>query len=106
MIYKLSVHQRLLLLNSLPREGDLTTIRLVRELREACSFSEEEHAALDFRQTGSSVRWNDGAVDDKGIDIGPRAADIIRDTLRELDEAGRLREEHLALVDTFEYDGG
>jgi len=47
---KLRTYERLLLLNVLPREGDLTMIRIVRQLREALSFTEEEHAALNVRQ--------------------------------------------------------
>jgi len=105
MIYKLSVHQRLVLLNILPQEGDLTTIRLVRELREDLSFSEDEHAALNFQHGQGNVRWNDDVVDDKDIDIGPKAADVVRKALGELDKNGKLREGHLSLVDTFEYEG-
>jgi len=106
MIYKLSVHERLLLLNMLPKEGDLTTIRLVRELRETLSFNEEEHAQLNFQQSGGQIRWQDGVVKAKDIDIGPKASDVVRDALAQMDKAGQLREEHLSLVDTFEYDGG
>lgn len=40
---ELSVLERLKLLECLPREGDYTTIKIVRELREALSFKENEH---------------------------------------------------------------
>ena len=46
MQYTLSVKGRLMLLGILPAEGDLTTIRIVRELREGLSFSETEHKQL------------------------------------------------------------
>ena len=105
MIYKLSVHERLLLLGILPQEGDLTTIRLVRELREDLSFTEEEHTALEFQYQDNSIHWKDDVAKDKEIDIGPRAADVVRSALQELDKGGKLREVHLPLVDMFEYEG-
>jgi len=46
---KLSVFERMILLNTLPAEGDLTTLKIVRGLRESLSFTEEEHAALNIR---------------------------------------------------------
>jgi len=50
---KLSVFERLILSQILSEPGveaDFTTLRIVRKLRENVSFSEEELAALNFRQ--------------------------------------------------------
>jgi len=103
MQYALSVHQRLLLLGILPEEGNLTTIRIVRELREALSFSESEHEALKLRVEGGRVFWEDDVVGDKDIDIGPKAAEVVRDALGNLDADGKLTVEHLTLCELFEY---
>ncbi len=55
---KLTVLERLLLLNLLPEAGNLTTIRIVRELRESLSFTEDEHEVLRFETLpGGNVRW-------------------------------------------------
>ena len=104
MNYALSVHQRLLLLNILPTEDHVTTMRLARELREACSFDEADHALLNMRQEGNRLLWNEG-LPDKDVEIGPTAAQMIRDALKKLDDAGKIRDEHLLLVDLFEYEG-
>ena len=105
--YKLSIGNRLRLLSILPPEGDLTTIRIVRELREGLSFSEAEIADAQIRMeqtdSGMVTRWQDGAIPDKVLDIGPRAVEVIRDALGELDKEKKLRAEHLDLVDLFEY---
>src|SRR5207247_9230228 len=53
-----SVQERLILLSILPAEGDLTTLRIVRGLREQLSFSEEEHALLKFNQAENRVAWD------------------------------------------------
>ena len=54
----LTVRERLLLLQILPRQGDLTTIKIVRRLREELSFDEDEHRQLNFQQTDGQLTWN------------------------------------------------
>ena len=105
MEYTLSVKNRLMLLGILPPEGDLTTIRIVRELREGLSFSEGEHADLQMVQENNQVRWAEGAVPDKVLDIGPKATEIIRAAIKKLDDEEKLVVDHLELVDLFEYEG-
>ena len=106
MEYTLSVKARLMLLGILPAEGDLTTIRIVRELREGLSFSETEHKQLKFRQDGSMLQWDEKAkVPDKELDIGPKALEVIRAAIKKLDDEKKLVPDHLELVDLFEYEG-
>jgi len=94
-----------MLLGILPPEGDLTTIRIVRELREGLSFSEAEHRDLQMKQEDNQVRWAEGAVPDKVLDIGPKGQEVIRETIKKLDDEKKLVEDHLELVDLFEYEG-
>ena len=105
MEYTLSVKERLVLVAILPPEGDLTTIRIVRELREGLSFSEAEHKDLQMTQVDNQVRWEEGAVPNKKLDIGPKAAEVIRKAIKKLDDEKKLTPDHLELVDLFEYEG-
>lgn len=106
MKHELSVMDRMVLLNILPERGNLTTIRIVRELREELSFSESEHETMNLRQLDDGrVMWDEGKVPDKGLDIGPQAANVIRDTLEKLDKDDDLTADHLGLCDEFEYTG-
>ena len=105
MEYTLSVKERLVLVAILPPEGDLTTIRIVRELREGLSFSEAEHEDLQMKQVDNQVRWEEGAVPNKKLDIGPKAAEVIRKAIKKLDDEKKLTADHLELVDLFEYEG-
>ena len=67
----LSVHSRLLLLNMAAKaEGNLTTMRLVREFQQALGFSEEELAALKFETADGQIKWQQ-AVEPKDIVVGP-----------------------------------
>lgn len=102
----LNVTERLMLLNILPSEGDLTTLRIVRKTREALSFSEEEHASLKFRRepTGdgrTTVKWEPDQDVKKDVEIGPKAQAIVKEALRLLSAKKKLREEHLFLWDLF-----
>jgi len=105
MEYTLSVKARLVLLGILPVESNLTTIRIVRELREGLSFTEGEHKGLQVRQEDGRLMWQEGAVPDKSLDIGPKGQEIIREALGKLDKDQKLNQDHLELVDLFEYEG-
>lgn len=97
----LSVYERLTLLNILPVQGDLTTVRIVRQLREALSFDEAEHAALQFRVDGQQVQWRTEAEHHKDVDIGVKAMAIIHDVLDKLNRDKKLTEAHLTLCEKF-----
>ena len=99
---QLNTFDRLILLNILPGQGDITTIRIVHKLRQDLSFSEEEHAALEI-QTGEDglIRWKAEADKPKEVEIGPKAHAIVEGVLRQLSEKGLLKEQHLSLYDRF-----
>jgi hypothetical protein len=110
---ELTVMERLILLGALPAEGNLTTLRIVRQLREALSFSEEEHAALRFvnlneqgkpAQPGEPVArmvWDQKGIVAKEIELGAKAQALIVETLEGLDKDGKLTADHLSLCDKF-----
>ena len=96
-----------MLLGILPPEGDLTTIRIVRELREGLSFSEAEHRDLQMVQEDNQLRWAEGATPAKVLDIGPKAQEVIRGAIKKLDDDKKLvaranRSSELGLVYTRE----
>jgi hypothetical protein len=120
----LNVLERLLLLNILPQQGDLTTIKVVHRLREDLGFTEEEHAVLQFRVQDGQAQWlqdygesvpvPDGMTREEAaaalaelnggieIDIGLKAAQVIREVLEKLNDDGSLTEQHIGLCEKFE----
>jgi hypothetical protein len=98
---ELKVYDRLILLNILPKEGDFTTLKIVRKLREDLSFSESEHAALQFKQDGGNVQWKQGGDIPKDIPIGEKASDIIAEVLKKLDKEKKLQDQHYTLYELF-----
>ena len=98
---KLNIRDRMVLLNILPPTGDITTLRIVRQLREALSFSEQEHAEFGIQQAGEMICWNPGVSAEKEIEIGPKALAIIQKTLGDMNKKELLREEHVPLYERF-----
>lgn len=97
----LKTYDRLVLLNVLPAQGDILTLRVVRDLQAALSFTEEESAALQFEQVDGAVRWKTEADEEKDIPIGDAARAVIRERLRELNDQKQLTLEHLPLYERF-----
>lgn len=100
---RLTVLERITLLQALPAEGNLVTLRIVRELREALSFREEEMAELGMTVEQDKVVW-DSALElsaGKDIAIGEKATDLCVESLKQLDRAGKLKAQHLTLCEKF-----
>jgi len=99
---ELSVTERLVLLNTLPKEGDFTTLKIVRKLREDLSFTEDEHALLQFKTPDSGgMAWNREGDTPKEIPIGEKATDIIAGALKQLNAEKKLGEHHYSLYEKF-----
>ncbi len=98
------VEERLTMLNLLPPEGNLITMKIVHELRQALGFSDEEFTALDFKQENGRLMWKEG-TGPKEVKVGVKAASIVHDELAKLDKGGTLKEAHLTLCEKFEYEG-
>lgn len=98
---ELQIGERLTLLDILPQEGDYTTLKIIRELRETLSFNEEEHKAYNFRQEDSKILWENDKGETRDISIGEKATDIITDAFKKLNKNKKLRNEHLKLYEQF-----
>lgn len=63
MKVKLSVVHRMSFLGLLTNKGDFTTLKILRELREELSLSENDHKLLKIQPvSGTKVRFNEKAV--------------------------------------------
>jgi len=86
---KLTVLERLLVLRLLPRQGNLTTLRIVRELERELSFSEEEHAALQFvNNENGAVTWKASGDKEKDVELGEVAHRLVLEGLAAAEASG------------------
>lgn len=97
----LSVLERLLVLNILPAEGDIITLKIVQQLRSDLSFSEAEVAQYQFKTNEGQVTWNTTGATDKDIPVGPKAFLLITEALEALNKSKKLKSEHIGLYDKF-----
>jgi hypothetical protein len=99
----LGVVDRIRLLQLLPKQGDFLTLRIVHDLRQSLSFTEEETVefGLEVDAANERVRWNQQAMRDVEIPIGPRATSIIVTALTALDKKAELTEDQLTLYERF-----
>jgi hypothetical protein len=109
MQYSFDVKTRLILLNILPKEGSITTLRLVRELRESLSFDEDENRALgvtfgpDPSTPGvSRMQWDPNAgVPNKVVEIGETMKGLLKSRLEELDKQSKLTDDFIPVYEMF-----
>ena len=105
-IVSLDQAERIQLLGVLPQSGDVTTIRIVRELRESLSFTEEEHDKLGLKvmDTGdgrSTYQWNPGVNLRRDFTFKPKACAVIAEALTGLDKRKQLPIACLGLYEVF-----
>lgn len=103
---KLSISERYILLDLLPKEGTYTTLKILRKLREALSFSEEELQKWGIQEVpqangGVAVQWNRSAEDSAEISIGEKASDIIVASLTRMDQESKLTDREYSLYEKF-----
>jgi len=96
---KLSVIERITLMQILPKEGSYLTFTILLELKSALSFNEKEFKEFGMVQKDTQIHWKKSV--DKEIPIGEKAMDIIVSALQALDKAGKLTEQSFSLYDRF-----
>ena len=104
---ELNIGERVALLNVLPPEGNVVTLRIVRDLQGVLSFTEEELKKWKMKNRmqpdgRAFVTWDsDFANETKNIEIGDVAKGIIVEQLKLLESQKRLRLEMLDLYEKF-----
>jgi len=99
---ELGVKDRMVLLSVLSgAEGNLTELRVLRDLQREVGFSEEELVAIGITSDEGRTMWNPEAEQPKDIEIGEAAKGIVVRKLKELNRQGKLTAEMLDLVDKF-----
>jgi len=98
---ELNTGERLALLDALPNEGNFTTLKILRKLRESLSFSEQEHKDLNFVVEDNRVAWDETKDKPKDIVIGEKANDIIVESLKRLNANNKLTDSHFEIYEKF-----
>ena len=90
---ELTIKERLRLMDILPVEGDILTLKAVREMREALIPTEEEEAYYDIHKVGTIIYWNDQKEPQgANVELTKRSIKVIEETL-----SGRNNDKNLPL---------
>lgn len=102
---RLAVIERVLLGGMLALHKDnFTILKQVREAREAVSFNDIENAKLKMVQLGNDTQWNPEAAIEIGeveIEFAEPMIEIIRKTLKDLNDQAQLTDQHFTLYEKF-----
>lgn len=114
---KLTFNERLTILGILPQEGNFTTLKILRDLQEALSFTEEEYKKYEIKNGGEKfvdakgeegivpigqIRYNPFTTrEEVERPIGSKGKKIIADALKELDKNKKLNQNHYSLYEKF-----
>ncbi len=98
---KLSIVDRLTLLHILPKEGDVVTLRVQRDLSQRLSFTEAEHASLQFVSTPEKTEWKQDTIGEVEILIGPKAQSLIVGAFEALNSKKLMKLEFLPTYEKF-----
>lgn len=103
-VYSMSVHDRTMLLNALPRKGHEVEARVIKELLEKLELSADELQRADIIVENGLIRqdvWDKRREFNTDVLINKVERGIIKKTLEKLEKAGDLPITHLDLWDTF-----
>jgi hypothetical protein len=96
-----TIADRINLLTILPSEGNIVTLKIIRELQTELGFSEEEIKTYEIIGTDGRVTWKDSNGYKKDIVIGEKANDTIKGAFTNLEKQNKLQLSHLDLYERF-----
>ena len=101
---KLSMNERLRLLNILPEKGDITAIRVSHELRQNLAPSDEEWEEFGFfteEDKPDMLFWNQEVPQERDVEISKAGKKLIEKALTELSENEGVTLDLIPLFDKF-----
>jgi hypothetical protein len=100
--YPLSCLERVVLFNVLPKEGTFGTVRVVRVLREKLEMTPPEKTHHKFKENGTWDKSFETELTEFPFKL--RHLEVIRDTLRKLNEEKKLPVECSRMYELFEVE--
>ena len=98
---KLNLLERLMIQSILPKEADFVTLKIMNNLRQSVAPSEEEYKEFEIRQDEGRVIWNSKGNEEKEIEVGEKATDVIKGALEKLDKEKKLTQDLFTLFEKF-----
>ena len=105
MKVKLSVLERIGLLNILPTEENYLTYKLVRDLKTELSFSDKDFKELKIITTqDQKVRWDEKADKGKSVEVPDVIVALVKVKLESLEKEKKINDQNAPLYEKFVLD--
>lgn len=105
---KLEVHERIALLNILPKEGDYAALKTLRRAREMLSFTPEEIKLYEITSSVGAngipqTSWSSqkAAENIKDCPVDEYTTNLIRESLQTMSKKHKLTDEYYSLYEKF-----
>jgi len=98
---KLNLGERFTTLGILPKEGNFTTLKIVRDLQSTLAPNESEFKEFEIKQENEQIKWNKKGIEEKELEIGEKASDVIIEALKQLDKDKKMMPVHLSVWEKF-----
>ena len=97
----LTVIERLAVLNTLPKEGNFITLKVLRGLVSKLGFLSEEITDFEIVVNDEDTKWNEKGNIPKEFDFDDIELEIIRKQFKNLDRDNRLIQEMFSTYEKF-----
>ena len=104
---ELTVKERIVLLNIVPKEGDFKTLKQIRKFREELGFSDDENLILNFQPGAEgTITWTEPDAENgnqykKEFKIGDTIMELVVDALVQADKGKKLNNDTFELYEKF-----
>ena len=101
---KLNVSERLTLLDLVQAHvGNFLTLGIMNDLTATLAMNDKEFKEFNIKQVGAQITWNPKGTQEKEIEIGEKATEIIAGDLTKLNNLNppKLEQRHFTLYRKF-----
>lgn len=98
---KLSILERIILLNLLPKEGNIATIKTIKALSEVIALTEEEQKQCNFSSDDKGLKWDRTKEPTLDHEFSGPQTKLVVEQLEKLNEEKKILVEHLTLCEKF-----
>jgi hypothetical protein len=92
---------RVKILQILPPEGNIVTLRVTRDLAKKVGFTAEEHKEFEIQEKDGMVKWNEKAMILKPFELADVEFGLIKTKLDDRDSKGTLTPDMVPLYEKF-----
>lgn len=97
---ELNISERLMVLDTISTvSGNFATLKIVRDLQDKLSFSEEETEEYTITADENGFHWL--GDNEKEIDFGKKGLEIIQNLLKKLDAEEKLTQDYYTIYEKF-----